>query len=155
MAAPTKLTKAMLEKLDEVADDGLTLKEVCAYLGIGTTTFYRWEAREEHEEFRGMAARVRAGMGSATDDLAWGTLRAVLEAEGEWVEGPDGKQVYVHGTTTSEKVAAAQAILRLRTAHKVELTGKDGGPVEIDDARNRLIEGLSKLSNTGDNDAST
>lgn len=108
MAAPSKLDAALLAKLDQIADEGLTLAEVCNKLGIGITTWRRWEANESNVEFRSMAARVRAGMGSATDDLAWGVLREVAE-----------------DTTCrpSDRLAAAQAILRLRTAHKIEVSG--------------------------------
>jgi hypothetical protein len=60
VAAPTKLTPALLAKLDGIADDGLTLAEVCHQLGIGVTTWRRWEAEEANEVFRAMAARVRA-----------------------------------------------------------------------------------------------
>lgn len=136
MAAHTKLDEALIEKLDAVADEGLTIKEACRKIGIEPRTFRRWEALEGDEpllvSFRPLAARVRAGMGSATDDLAWGVLREVAE---------DAK------AKTTDRLAAATAILRLRTAHKVELTGKDGGAVAVDvsGARDLLAAGLERL----------
>ncbi len=136
MAPASKLTAVLVAKLDAVADDGLTIKEVCSAIGIEPRTFRRWEALEGDApllvSFRPLAARVRAGMGSATDDMAWGVLREVAE---------DGE------ARTADRLAAATAILRLRTAHKVELTGKDGGAVEVDvsGARDLLIAGLERL----------
>lgn len=136
MARPTKLTPALLTKLESIADDGLTLKEACRGLGIDEKTWRRWEAvASDDSPFRPLAARVRAGMGSATDDMAWGVLREVAED----VEA-----------RASDRLAAAQAILRLRTAHRVELTGVGGGPVEVSvDARQRL-EDLLKRSGGDD-----
>ena len=137
MAAPSKLTTALLGKLDDIADEGLTLKELVKKIGISDNTFRGYENREpdgseEHAEFLRLAARARAGMGSATDDMAWGVLREVAE-------DCEAK--------TTDRLAAATAILRLRTAHKVELTGKDGGAVEVDvgGARDLLMAGIERL----------
>jgi len=121
MAAPSKLDDALVANLDGIADDGLTIKEVCKAIGIEPRTFRNWEARgatgeEPYDSFLPLAARVRAGMGSATDDMAWGVLREVAE-------DPQAR--------ASDRLAAATAILRLRTAHRVELTGKDGAPLTL------------------------
>lgn len=136
MARPKKLTDELLTKLDEIAADGLTIKEVCTRIGISEDSWRRWELSDEKDElaerFRGLAARVRAGMGRATDDLAWGALREVLADA---------------STRASDKIAAAATILRLRTAHRVELTGRDGGPVEVDasSARAKLLAQLEQI----------
>jgi hypothetical protein len=117
MARPSKLTEDVLYKLDEIADDGLTLTEVCQHIGIGLTTWRSWEATQpEDSAFRGLAARVRAGMGSATDELAWGTLRQVMEDQ---------------SARPGDRVSAATAVLRLRTPHRVEHSGPNGGPVTL------------------------
>lgn len=132
MAAPSKLTTALCDKLDTVADKGWTLKEICRHLSISDDAWRNWENREPdgelHERFIGMAARVRAGQGSATDDLAWGVLREVAED----IEARH-----------SDRLAAATAILRLRTAHRVELTGKDGGAV-VFDSKAALVDLLKR-----------
>ncbi len=129
MAPKTKLTKALLTTLESIADEGLTLKEVCKQLDIDVKTWRKWEATQAHDAFVPLAVRVRAGMGSATDDMAWGVLREVAE---------DSE------ARSADRLAAATAILRLRTAHKIELTGKDGGAIDVsvDDARNRLMAGV-------------
>lgn len=112
MSARPKLTKALLKKLESVADDGLTIKEVCAEIGIAPRTWRNWESRAAEggllDSFMPLAARVRAGMGSATDDMAWGVLKEVAE-------DPLARP--------SDRLAAAQAILRLRSTHKVEISG--------------------------------
>lgn len=134
MSAHPKLTPQLLTKLDAIADDGLTIKEVCHHIGIAPRTWRNWEARTDStdllDSFRPMAARVRAGLGSATDELAWGVLREVAEDA---------------TARASDRVTAAQAILRLRTAHRVELSGRDGGPIEtadVSDARALLLRGV-------------
>lgn len=135
MAAPSKLDAELLAKFEAVVDEGLTLKELVVKLGISDNTFRGWENRDpdgtdEHAAFIRLAARARAGMGSATDDMAWGVLRQVAE-------NPAARD--------SDRLAAAQAILRLRTAHRVEVTGKDGGPVDVSvDARGRLEDLLKR-----------
>lgn len=147
---PSKLNATLLAKLDAIADDQWSIRDACDQLDIGETTWRRWEADDSADdlavEFRRLAARVRAGAGAKIDDLAWGALREVLENDGEWVEGPDGEREYVRGSSDATKVAAAAAVLRLRTAHKVELTGAGGGPVEvsIEDARAKLLEGIKR-----------
>lgn len=120
MSAHPKLTTELLAKLDKIADDGLTIKEVCSHIGISPRTWRNWEANTNSTElldsFRPLAARVRAGMGTATDDLAWGVLREVADN----TEARD-----------SDRINAALAILRLRTAHRIEVTGRNGGHIQI------------------------
>jgi transcriptional regulator with XRE-family HTH domain len=121
MARPTKLTSSLLAKLEEIADSGLTLKEVCHTIGVSESAWRSWEHREadgtpEHDAFLRLAARVRAGMGAATDDMAWGVLREIAEDP---------------TLRSSDRLAAAQAILRLRTPHKHEHTGAGGGPITL------------------------
>lgn len=125
---PTKLDDALLETLDAIADNQWSIKDACAAIGISEDTWRRWEVSAHdddlHVRFRGMAARVRAGAGAKVDDLAWGVLREVLQDE----KAP-----------RADRMTAATNALRLRTAHRVELTGKDGGPI-------RTGPDLSKLS---------
>lgn len=118
MARPSKLTVALIAKLEPIAGNGWTLKQVCREIGIDDDTWRSWENREPgddtHTRFLGLAARVRAGMGVAVNDLAWGTLREVIE-------DPDAPR--------ADRIAAATNALRLQTAHRVELTGANGGPI--------------------------
>lgn len=115
---PTKLSVNVLDQLEDIAGSVLTIKEACTKIGIDPATWYRWEANpndtDELVRFRGLAARVRTGAGARTDELAWGVLRTEME-------NPEARP--------SDRIAAAQAALRLRTAHRVELTGADGGPI--------------------------
>lgn len=131
MARPTKLDEDLIAKLDEIADDQWSIKDACAAIGIGETTWRRWENSDSDDDlvaaFRRVAARVRSSSGEKLDQLAWGTLRGAMEDPGARV---------------SDKVTAAAAALRLRTAHRVELTGRGGGPVE---SRTMDLD-LSKLS---------
>lgn len=117
---PTKLSAALITKLEAIADDQWSIKDACNTLGIGETTWRRWEAdptpdpSPELAAFRSLAARVRAGSGDKIEGAAWGVLREVLED----VEAPRG-----------ERITAATNALRLRTAHRVEVSGPDGGPI--------------------------
>jgi hypothetical protein len=44
MARPTKLTKALQTKIVSALKTGATIEDVCQYCGIGSTTFYEWQA---------------------------------------------------------------------------------------------------------------
>lgn len=117
---PSKLTRTLLDKLEAVADDQWSIKAAATSLGVSETTWRRWEADPSDEallvEFRTLAARVRNGAGAKIDDLAWGALRSVLE-------DPMSRP--------GDKITAATNALRLRTPHKVELSGKDGDPIRL------------------------
>ena len=120
MGRPTKLTPKLLEQLDEIADDAMTIKDACADIGIDQAQWYRWLASDSDSDliarFRQLALRVRESSGRKTDDLAWGVLREVAE-------DPEAKH--------SDRVAAASNMLRLRTPHRVEHSGPDGAPLTL------------------------
>lgn len=117
---PTKLTRELLDTLELIADDQWSIRDACMAIGIGETTWRRWEADPTPDpdpllvEFRALAARVRVGSGDKIEGAAWGVLREVLE---------DDK------APRAERITAATNALRLRTAHRVEVSGPDGGPI--------------------------
>lgn len=129
MARPSKLTPALADQLETICDDQWSIKDACGTLGIDESTWRRWEAStaedDLHVRFRTLATRVRASAGSKIDDLAWGTLRKVLE-------DPEVR--------ASDLVAAASAILRLRTAHKVEVSGANGGAITLQSLHAKAVE---------------
>lgn len=139
MARPTKLTPALLTKLDAIADTGRSLTSVCEALDIDPDTFRTWEALDPVDErvsrFHGMAARVRARANDGRRDQ----LDKVLEAA---LADPD--------VAPSKKAEIAIQWHRLLGVNRVELTGRDGGAIEVSaDARGRL-EDLLKRSAGGD-----
>jgi len=119
MARPSKLTDDLLDQLDVIADDAWSIREACAALSIGEATWRRWEVDTAPtslgSRFQQLAARVRHASGTKADELAWGVLREVMEDV---------------SARPADRIAAATAALRLRTAQRVELTGRNGIPMQ-------------------------
>lgn len=132
MARPSKLTTALIAKLDEIADEGRSLKQVCTHLGITENTFRAWEASSGNDAFLSAAARVRARANEGMLDKCDGVIAAAFD-------DPDMRP--------GEKAALAIQYKRLVGSHKIELTGKDGGPVEVDiaGAKDLLMAGIDRL----------
>lgn len=118
MARPTKLTATLLDKLEAIADDGRSLKSVCAHIDIETDTFRSWESLpDDHPNvarFHGLAARVRARANAGMLDKCDGVIVTALD-------DPDVKP--------AEKAALAIQYKRLVGPQRVELSGPDGGPI--------------------------
>jgi len=140
MARPSKLTAALLDTLEPIAQDAWSVREACAAIGVTEGTWRRWETSangdELHVRFRELAERTRAASGLKVDELAWGVLRRVMEDE---------------SARDADRIAAAATALRLRNAQRVELTGRDGQPLEAAadhaaTARARLKAGLDRLA---------
>jgi len=131
---PTKLTPALLDKLDPIAADAWSIREACAAVGISEATWRRWEvsatADELHVRFREIAAVTRAASGAKVEELAWGVLRAVMEDD---------------DARPADRVAAAGTTLRLRTPSRMELTGRDGVPVAAPPAHDLSVLSLDEL----------
>lgn len=143
MARPTKLTPALLTKLDGIADAGMSLKAVCAKLDIDPDTFRTWETLPPDDgtvsRFLDLAARVRARANTGMLDKCDGIIVSALD-------DPD--------VSVSKKAELAIQYKRLVGTQRVELTGKDGGPVAVDvtDAKARLLSGLGRLTRKSDDE---
>lgn len=144
MARPTKLTGALLTKLDAIADDGRSLADVCTHLEISQNTWRSWESASGddalHAEFLSMAARVRARANTGMLDKCDGIILAALNAQ---------------DVPAAKKAELAIQYKRLVGTQRVELTGKDGGPVTVDvsGAKDLLMAGLTRLKPKPDDDA--
>lgn len=145
---PSKLTEELLAQLAEAAGSDATIKETCAMVGISQAAWYLWESRGGDDplinRFVELAAQVRAGAGKRIDDRAWGVLGEVMADE---------------TARPSDRIAAASNALRLRTAHRVELSGPGGGPIQAGptldlsrldlEERRQLLE-LAQKAGSGD-----
>lgn len=129
MARPSKLTTETLDKLDAVADDGLGIQAACEKAGIDSDTFRRWEAKDDSdpllERFRGIAARVRARAN-------WGLLD---KCDSVIAKALDDDEVRL-----TDRAALAIQFKRLNGAQRIELTGKDGGPLEVIERASRDLD---------------
>lgn len=114
--ARSKLTPELTKRFCEAIASGLTYEGACDLVRLGTTTFYRW--MEEADEAPGPKRDFRD---------------AVKEARAK----RDQKYVAVIENAAADGTWQAAAWFLERTNRKgygrnesVEITGKDGGPVE-------------------------
>ena len=121
MSRNTKLTAATVAKVVQAIELGATYELAAKYAGIAESTFYVW--MKDHPEF---SEAVHAGEGKAA--IVW--LAKIEQA---------GKDDW--------RALAWKAERRFPKSYgksdRVELTGKDGGAVQVDHKRD-----LSKLSDT-------
>lgn len=138
---PSKLTPAVKQRLLDAIRAGNYFEAACVYAGIGETTFYRWMEKGEKAnsgEFREFWESVKRAEAEAEARIValW-----QQEIPGNWQAARDFlARRYPERWASREKV-------------HTELTGKDGGPIEIDDPRVALlarIERIAKRKASGD-----
>ena len=136
MARPTKLTK---EKADEIIKHikiGLYYKTACECCGVDYSTFRRWMQRGEREK-SGKYCEFYNAVNKANSEAE---LRMVMNWQKHVID--DWK-------------AAKEFLERRYPEHwarreKLEHTGKDGGAIEISDARQLLLDSLIQINRSGD-----
>ena len=79
MARPTKLDKKLQTKIVKLLKTGVTVRDMCAHVGIAESTYYDWMARGEAGEdlFSEFAEAVSRALGDAKV-VAIGTLRSAM-----------------------------------------------------------------------------
>ena len=114
MARPTKLNAEVTRKVCEAVKLGSTYADAAGYAGISYTTFKEWMASDA-PEFAAFSAAVQSAQASGKIGLLAKIEKAVND--GAWQ-------------------AAAWKLERRDPEYarreRVELTGKDGGPVKVD-----------------------
>jgi hypothetical protein len=120
----TKLTEELIAELERTAAAHWSINDACAHLGITDKTWRNWKAvgEKEHEagerdsihvRFLLLATRVGA---PRRRTICAGVLQTIaLDKEAK----------------ASDRVAAALGLLRLDAASKVEVSGPDGGALQI------------------------
>ncbi|MFI6499876.1 hypothetical protein [Nonomuraea typhae] len=152
MGRPSKLTADLRDQLCQHLEAGHFLGTAADLCGIGRSTVHRWmahaeedDAPEEYREFREAVTRARARasvvvlVSAAFADATGGTLiREVVR--------PDGTQE--RSWTTPNGRVALELLARMhpadwRPVKAVEVTGHQGGPVEVDQ-NSKVIEGIMR-----------
>jgi hypothetical protein len=112
--------------------DGKTLKEVEALPGMPSRTqVFRW--RQEHEEF---ASSYRDALDARADGLADDVEDIVHQMQTGEIEAPVGREII----GALKWAASVRAPQRYGQKVSAELTGKDGGPIEMNENPNRLLD---------------
>jgi transposase-like protein len=108
---PTKYKSSMCDVAIECGRQGMTLAGIAAELDVSRDTLYRW--RDEHPEFSDAIKKAR--------DLAM-----------SWWENTLRRQATMpNGGSTAAAVWAMKNQFREDYADRHELSGPDGGPVEV------------------------
>ncbi len=126
---PSGLTEDLIQELEEKAASYWSINDACAMLGITDTTWRKWRKRgnaeieewgEQEEEcltaharFARLAARVGA---PRRRTICAGVLQTIIMDK-------DAKD--------SDRLQAALGLLRLDHTAKLEVTGADGGALEV------------------------
>jgi hypothetical protein len=131
---PSKLTPAVKQRLLDAIRAGNYFEAACVYAGIGETTFYRWMERGE----KASSGEYREFWESVKKAEAEAEARVVAlwqqEIPGNWQAARDFlARRFSDRWSPKEKV-------------QTEVTGKDGGPVEIDDPRTVLLSRLERMA---------
>ena len=143
---PTKLNDEVQAKIVNSVRQGNYLETASAYAGINKSTLHDWLRRGEREKQRvekDPRNRVRK---AEQPFVTFSDLveKALAEAEVNDVN------VINEATRTDWKASAWRLERKFperwgyKTENKTEITGKDGGAIEINDARAKLIEKLTK-----------
>jgi hypothetical protein len=159
-----KWTAAQEQALWLVFDGKLSLNEVALNVAVSSRTLDRWVA---HPAFKSRLAQMKADLEASLASTVYvskqsrlmGLSQMALAARKEFERRPWLKEVRPgpKGDVTNEKFnaeahAAYRAALADIAAEKgerknvTELTGKDGGPIEVSDAHAKLATRLAALA---------
>lgn len=131
---PSKLTPEVHEEAVRLAGTGVFFCTIAQALGIGETTFYRWleTGEADHTEGRDTDhARFWKAIKNAEASAEINCLRDVVLGRPQW-------QARAWFLERKYKDRWAQ-----RPAQQIELTGKNGGPIEVSAVRDRLMAALT------------
>lgn len=131
MGRKSRLTPELAERIANLISTGNFTVVVCGLVGISESTFYRWMARGE-KATRGVYREF------------WEQVKKAEAArEAKWVKDIDGdpswqSKAWLLERRYPERWGRRDTLIQ-------ELTGKDGGPIRIEDARRELLARLEAL----------
>ncbi len=135
------LTKEIQDKICELVRAGNYYNVACAYVGIGTSTFWRWMERGEeqdtgmYKEFRGAVEKAKAHSEAYAVAMVKSAMPSNWAAAMTYLERKSPKRWGRH--------------------ERHEHTGADGGPIQVGMVTDEsLLEKLKKLAGDGDEDDS-
>lgn len=117
LGRPSKYDPAYCDQVVALGKEGLSRWQICSRLDIGLHNMIAWEGA--HEEFRLSLEEARLHALSYWEDLAHDHIR----------EAPGGVKL---NTGLWSRSMAARFPEQYRENSKVEVTGKNDGPIEVD-----------------------
>lgn len=117
LGRPSKYDPAYCDQVVALGKEGLSRWQICSRLDIGLHNMIAWEGA--HEEFRQSLEEARLHALSYWEDLAHDHIR----------EAPGGVKL---NTGLWSRSMAARFPEQYRENSKVEVTGKNDGPIEVD-----------------------
>ena len=143
------ITKEGLLKLEGWARDGFTDEQIAHNIGIVPSTLYEWKKRypEISEALKKGKEVVDREVENALLKRALGhkeTIKKVKVLNDGTIIPYQEEVVYPGDTTAQIFWLKNRKPEQWRDKRETEVTGKDGGPIEINAARQKLIEKLSK-----------
>lgn len=146
MGRPTKLDQKVQDDIVLMLKMGNYIETAAAFAGISKTTLYSWmrRGREELERVEeGKGRKIRKAEEPYVDFLN-AVEKSMAEAEIRDVQ-------IIYNAAKSDWKASAWRLERKYQdkwgrKDRTEVTGKDGGPIEIDDPREVLLNKLNTLA---------
>lgn len=117
LGRPSKYDPAYCDQVVALGKEGLSRWQICSRLDIGLHNMIAWEGA--HEDFRQSLEEARLHALSYWEDLAHDHIR----------EAPGGVKL---NTGLWSRSMAARFPEQYRENSKVEVTGKNDGPIEVD-----------------------
>ena len=117
LGRPSKYDPAYCDQIVALGKEGLSRYQICSRLDIGINNMKAWEGA--HEEFRASLEEARLHALAYWEDLAHDHIR----------EAPGGVKL---NTGLWSRSMAARFPEQYRENSKVEVTGKNDGPIEVD-----------------------
>lgn len=117
LGRPSKYDPAYCDQVVALGEEGLSRWQICSRLGIGIHNMNAWEGA--HEDFRRALEQARLDALAYWEDLAHDHIR----------EAPGGVKL---NTGLWSRSMAARFPEQYRENSKVEVTGKNDGPIEVD-----------------------
>ena len=130
LGRPSTYNPKYCEQFIELGKQGLSRHQICAQLGVGVHNMYVWET--EHEDFFRALEESRNNALNYWENLALNHI----------VENPGGPRL---NTGLWSRSMAARFPREYRENSKVEVSGKDGGAIEVDvihDFANDLMQDM-------------
>ena len=117
LGRPSKYDPAYCDQVVALGKEGLSRWQICSRLDIGLHNMKAWEGA--HEDFRASLEEARLHALAYWEDLAHDHIR----------EAPGGIKL---NTGLWSRSMAARFPEQYRENSKVEVTGKNDGPIEVD-----------------------
>jgi len=143
---PSKLTKAVQDEFVDLLGRGRWIETACAEIGVAKNSYYNWIRRGEAEEARIVNGEAPDPKEKIYIDFLYATSAAMENIEMLLLD-----VIYEKALADKDTSEVKWLLTRRNRARygdqqivKSEISGPDGGAIEIGDARAELIAKLTK-----------